>query len=179
VVDDIVWRASCGHCRWAESWDSRSNAQDAATWHVFEQHREAWLDAVGNRPPVEPDPRKVGLARIPAPGDGVSQRLDDADAVFDARLHAEGKHTHRPKGRTQDYADLMAQLVMEAGMAAEHLATEGGLPIDEYFTDAFLSGVAAAHAEGLGWGGMGARAARDPGHQPRHPAGRRAAHRRW
>jgi hypothetical protein len=36
---------------------SRYKAQCACTWHVYEDHRDIWLEQVGDRPPRDPDPR--------------------------------------------------------------------------------------------------------------------------
>lgn len=28
-----------------------------ATWHVYENHPDVWRSVIGDRPPVDPDPR--------------------------------------------------------------------------------------------------------------------------
>lgn len=38
---------------------TRTQAQDAAVWHVYEHHPEEWRRVIGDRPPLNPDPRKA------------------------------------------------------------------------------------------------------------------------
>lgn len=55
-------RAICGVCGWqSREWPTQDQAGCEASWHVYEQHREEWIEIIGSdRPPVDPDPR-VGV----------------------------------------------------------------------------------------------------------------------
>jgi hypothetical protein len=52
----------CGcQCGWvSHNWPSLHIAGCEASWHVYEEHREAWIKIIGSdRPPRDPDPRPV------------------------------------------------------------------------------------------------------------------------
>jgi hypothetical protein len=58
---EFPWRCErCPHLD--EAWTTELAAQCAATWHVFEQHYEHWVLAIGARPPRQPRPEMVGRA---------------------------------------------------------------------------------------------------------------------
>lgn len=50
--------AQCNICfaTWAENVPAIGMAM--LVWHVFENHRNAWLRVVGDRSPTDPDPRR-------------------------------------------------------------------------------------------------------------------------
>lgn len=51
--------ATCQHCGHQETWPHADQAQGAAVWHVYEQHRDVWLSIIGDRPPAGSDPRRA------------------------------------------------------------------------------------------------------------------------
>jgi hypothetical protein len=52
-------------CEWKETCATRDVAKCAATWHVYENHKDTWAKIVGDRPPRDPDPRtEEGMAAI-------------------------------------------------------------------------------------------------------------------
>lgn len=49
----------CSICGHVETWPTRDQAGCAASWHVYENHRDAWIAVIGNdREPTDPDPRQ-------------------------------------------------------------------------------------------------------------------------
>jgi hypothetical protein len=52
------YRSTCALCPWASPpYPTRDLAGCAATWHVFEGHRETWRSMFGGLSPRDPDPR--------------------------------------------------------------------------------------------------------------------------
>lgn len=53
-------------CDWiSEDVYNRDIAGCLATWHVYEKHPDVWRQVIGDRPPVDPDPRtSEGMAII-------------------------------------------------------------------------------------------------------------------
>jgi hypothetical protein len=47
----------CKYCDWQTLEPEPAVSGGLATWHVYEQHPEAWRRIVGDRPPRDPDPR--------------------------------------------------------------------------------------------------------------------------
>lgn len=47
----------CKLCPLDEAWTTEAAAQAAATWHVYREHREAWIKVMGaDRPPQATTP---------------------------------------------------------------------------------------------------------------------------
>jgi hypothetical protein len=47
-------------CIWKTTRHRVEEAAAAGVWHVYEQHRAAWVEAIGeDRPPIEPRPEAV------------------------------------------------------------------------------------------------------------------------
>jgi hypothetical protein len=44
-------------CGWQTAEPVPHIAGCLATWHVYEKHRDAWIRLMGDREPVDPDPR--------------------------------------------------------------------------------------------------------------------------
>ena len=58
-IDADGFTAQCLHCGDEDpGWPTRTEAQDAAVWHVFEKHPDHWRDVIGQRAPLRPRPRK-------------------------------------------------------------------------------------------------------------------------
>jgi hypothetical protein len=53
------YEATCSLCSWREEYLVREQAEHAAVWHVFEQHRENWNDVIGGRFPRDPRPEEA------------------------------------------------------------------------------------------------------------------------
>lgn len=47
----------CSQCPWRTSEPEPAVSGALASWHVYEQHPESWRQAIGDRPPRDPDPR--------------------------------------------------------------------------------------------------------------------------
>jgi hypothetical protein len=43
--------AFCSLCTWRESWTTRTAAEAAAVWHVYDDHREVWVERIGTTDP--------------------------------------------------------------------------------------------------------------------------------
>jgi hypothetical protein len=52
-------RSQCmlGDCGWESEGEVEGIVGCAATWHVYEDHRDVWLAVCGPFPPRDPDPR--------------------------------------------------------------------------------------------------------------------------
>jgi hypothetical protein len=52
-------RSQCmlDNCKWETEGLVEGIVGCAATWHVFEDHRDVWLAVCGPLPPQDPDPR--------------------------------------------------------------------------------------------------------------------------
>lgn len=44
-------------CVWMSAETREDIAGCLATWHVYENHPDVWRSVIGDRPPVDPDPR--------------------------------------------------------------------------------------------------------------------------
>lgn len=54
-TDDLS--GQCNLCGWmSRSTPSRTDAQEAAVWHVYEEHPEEWQSLFGDRPPLAQRP---------------------------------------------------------------------------------------------------------------------------
>lgn len=52
-------------CNWITEIYEEDITGCLATWHVFEEHPEVWKEIIGDRPPIDPDPRtEAGMAEI-------------------------------------------------------------------------------------------------------------------
>lgn len=59
-ADDTGFTAQCLTCGHEEpGWATRTEAQDAAVWHVYDSHRDTWRAVIGARAPMRPRPRKA------------------------------------------------------------------------------------------------------------------------
>ena len=48
----------CSKCEWTSGYQPNSAISGSlASWHVYEKHQDVWLETIGSRPPVNPDPR--------------------------------------------------------------------------------------------------------------------------
>ena len=45
------------HCDWRTAEPDRLISGCLATWHVYEEHPDVWRRVIGDRPPLDPDPR--------------------------------------------------------------------------------------------------------------------------
>lgn len=56
----------CKICGASEHWTTRDAAQAAAVWHVYNDHREAYVATIGeDRPPKDPVPENLGRQLAP------------------------------------------------------------------------------------------------------------------
>lgn len=56
---------SCNFCGWETAEPERTVTGFLASWHVYEKHPELWRAVIGDRPPLDPDPRDPAVrARI-------------------------------------------------------------------------------------------------------------------
>jgi hypothetical protein len=57
-------RCKIGNCDWAADADLPLHISGCfAAWHIYEDHPDVWRRVIGNRPPIDPDPRtEDGLA---------------------------------------------------------------------------------------------------------------------
>lgn len=52
-------RSNCNLCYWkSQEWPTRDEAGCEASWHVYEEHPQAWRMLFGDEPPRDRDPRK-------------------------------------------------------------------------------------------------------------------------
>lgn len=48
---------SCNFCDWETAEPERAVSGCLASWHVYEKHPDVWRRVIGDRPPLDPDPR--------------------------------------------------------------------------------------------------------------------------
>lgn len=110
----------CTVCNHREVWGTRDDAGCAATWHVYEEHRDVWIEMFGDRPPNDRDPRldSVAVAMRPfSDGEvvstthGLAERTDEARARWAAQAKSLGEDVH--------YASLFATMGPESPQHGE------------------------------------------------------------
>lgn len=50
----------CKVCGFADSWDTVGACHSSAVWHIFEEHTEEWMAAMGTGQPKAPRPEALG-----------------------------------------------------------------------------------------------------------------------
>jgi hypothetical protein len=50
-------KCKVAECNWETDEPSRHISGCLATWHVYEEHPDAWKSLFGDRPPIDPDVR--------------------------------------------------------------------------------------------------------------------------
>lgn len=51
------FRAVTAICSWTEEWTTQEAAQAAAVWHIYNHHRDEWINIMGeDRPPLARTP---------------------------------------------------------------------------------------------------------------------------
>lgn len=51
-------------CGWVTGESVREIALHLAAWHVYEQHPGTWREVIGDRPPLDPDPRRPEVRMV-------------------------------------------------------------------------------------------------------------------
>lgn len=50
------FRAVTTVCPWYEEWSTQEAAQAAAVLHIYNHHRDVWIEIMGDRPPLARTP---------------------------------------------------------------------------------------------------------------------------